>query len=186
MLHRSIRIAAALIGVAVLTGASATPELLTCPAVSATGPEYYAIELVGTKRIPGMGRARGRADVSVAAAAPFSVSLTPDGSYLYDVNVSLTGMRPPRNGVLVAWITTSELDGVKRIGALDETLQIAGTASWNKFLVVVTLEVEDDPSAERWTGLVAFRGMSRSGMMHTMAGHGPFQQENCAAYGYDE
>jgi hypothetical protein len=29
------------------------------------------------------------------------------------------------------------------------------------------------------------RGMSRSGMMHTMAGHGPFQQENCARYGYN-
>jgi len=26
--------------------------------------------------------------------------------------------------------------------------------------------------------------VSRSGLMHTMAGHGAFQQENCAAYGY--
>jgi len=36
-----------------------------------------------------------------------------------------------------------------------------------------------------WTGPVVMRGMSRSGLMHTMAGHGAFEQENCAAYGYD-
>ena len=36
-----------------------------------------------------------------------------------------------------------------------------------------------------WTGPIVIRGMSRSGMMHTMAGHGPFEEENCAAYGYE-
>jgi hypothetical protein len=71
------------------------------------------------------------------------------------------------------------------LGTLDENFQVAGTASWNKFLVVITLEAVDDPVAKRWSGPIAFRGMSRSGMMHTMAGHGPFEQENCAAYGYD-
>ncbi|MDE2875730.1 MAG: hypothetical protein OXU69_07275 [Gemmatimonadota bacterium] len=33
---------------------------------------------------------------------------------------------------------------------------------------------------------VVIRGMSRSGMTHTMAGHGPFEEENCAAYGYEQ
>lgn len=28
--------------------------------------------------------------------------------------------------------------------------------------------------------------MSRSGMMHTMAGHGPFEEDNCAAYGCEQ
>jgi len=28
--------------------------------------------------------------------------------------------------------------------------------------------------------------MSRSGMMHTMVGHGALVQENCAAYGYGD
>ncbi len=49
---------------------------------------------------------------------------------------------------------------------------------------MITLEAVDDPAAETWSGPVALRGMSRSGMMHTMVGHGAFQQENCAAYGY--
>ncbi|MGD2070011.1 MAG: hypothetical protein PVI57_15165, partial [Gemmatimonadota bacterium] len=59
-----------------------------------------------------------------------------------------------------------------------------GRVEWNKFLVVITLETVDDPSADAWSGPIALRGMSRSGKMHTMAGHGPFQQENCAAFGY--
>ena len=51
-------------------------------------------------------------------------------------------------------------------------------------IVVITLEAADDPAATRWSGPIVFRGMSRSGMMHTMVGHGALQQENCAAYGY--
>ena len=27
-----------------------------------------------------------------------------------------------------------------------------------------------------WTGLIVIRGMSRSGMMHAMAGNGPFER----------
>lgn len=180
-----MRFAAALCGVAVLTGARAAPDVPECSAFLGAGPEYYAIELVGTKNIPGTGLAIGRAELSVSASSPFSVVLTKDGSYRYDVHVSLERMRPPRRGVLVAWVTTNDLTRVKRLGVLDEKLQLVGTLSWNNFLVVISLEAEDDPSAERWAGPIAFRGMSRSGMMHTMAGHGPFQQENCAAYGYD-
>ena len=56
--------------------------------------------------------------------------------------------------------------------------------SWNKFIVLITLESSDDPAQRMWAGPIVFRGMSRSGMMHTMVGHGPLVQENCAAYGY--
>lgn len=150
------------------------------------GPEYYAIELVGTRNLPGTGLARGRAEVTVSARSPFAVTVTPNGSYQYEIHVSLERMRAPRRGVLVAWITTPEVDQIRRIGPLDANLQVSGTSTWNKFLVVVTLEPDDNPAAQRWSGPVAFRGMSRSGKMHTMAGHGALQQENCAAYGYDE
>ena len=153
-------------------------------AACTTGPEYYAFELFTTKNVPGTGLAKGRAEVSVSGASPFVVALTDDGSYRYDVSVQLQRMRAPRSGTLVAWITTPDLDQVARLGALDESLQAAGNVEWNKFIVVVSLEAEDDPSQERWAGTIAFRGMSRSGMMHTMVGHGALQQENCAAYGY--
>lgn len=148
------------------------------------GPEYYAFPLATTSRVPGTGLARGSAEVAFRNGSPFVVSLAEDGSYQYDIELRLERMRTPRRGVLVAWVTTPELDRVERLGALDENLHASGGVAWNKFLVVVTLEPADDPAAERWSGPVAFRGMSRSGMMHTMAGHGPFQKENCAAYGY--
>ena len=66
---------------------------------------------------------------------------------------------------------------------LDDTHRIQGEAGWNKFLVVVSLE-EEPEAVERWSGPIVLRGMSRSGMMHTMAGHGPFASEPCATYGY--
>lgn len=156
------------------------PAMCVAPA----GPEYYAFGLFTTKNVPGTGLAEGQAEVSVSGSSPFSVSLGPDGSYVYDVHVSLDRMKPPRSGTLVAWVTTPQLDQIERMGALDENLQASGKVSWNKFLVVITLEPEDDPDAATWAGPVAFRGMSRSGMMHTMVGHGALQQENCAAYGY--
>lgn len=161
---------------------ASTPGAFPPPCVA--GPEYYAIELFTTKNVPGSGYAKGTADVALAPSSPFSVALTPDGSYRYDLQLSLQNMRAPREGTLVAWVTTPQVDQVRRIGALDENLSASGAVDWNRFLVVVTLEPNDDPSATAWTGPVALRGMSRSGMMHTMVGHGALQQENCAAYGY--
>ena len=151
---------------------------------SVEGPEYYSVELVTTKNIPGTGLATGRAELSVAGKSPFSVAITPDGSYEYLVHVSLERMKTPPEGQLVAWVTTTEIDRVERIGSLDENLKASGRVTWNKFLVVITLEPDNNPEQLMWSGPIVFRGMSRSGMMHTMVGHGALQQENCAAYGY--
>lgn len=148
------------------------------------GPEYYSFRLAPTGHVPGTGYARGRAEIAVPNTSPFPVALAADGSYVYDVYVAIDNMRAPRSGTLVAWVTTPELDRVERIGALGETLRASGPVSWNKFIVVVTLEPGDDPDAVTWSGPIVFRGMSRSGAMHTMVGHGALQQENCASYGY--
>lgn len=164
------------------TGGSGSPASGVCPVPM--GPEYYSFELFTTRNIPGTGLATGRAEVAVSGSSPFSVTLGPDGSYVYDLHVALDRMKPPRQGRLVAWVTTPEIDRIERIGALDTNLRASGAVEWNKFIVVITLEAGDDPDASTWTGPVVFRGMSRSGMMHTMVGHGALQQENCAAYGY--
>lgn len=157
----------------------------TIPACAlSSGPEYYAFELHTTRNIPGTGLATGLAEVSISGSTPFAVALAPDGSYVYRIDVTLDRMKVPRDGRLVAWVTTPELDRIERMSALDEQLRATGSVSWNKFIVVITLEPGDDPSATTWSGPVVFRGMSRSGMMHTMVGHGALQQENCAAYGY--
>ena len=49
--------------------------------------------------------------------------------------------------------------------------------TFNKFLVFVTQE--DDAAVERWQGRILLRGISPSGRMHSMAGHGPFATEAC-------
>lgn len=154
----------------------------TC--LAPAGPEYYAFPLAATGNIPGTGFARGRAEIAVPAQSPFPVALGADGSYVYDVQVAIDNMRAPRSGTLVAWVTTPDLDRVERIGSLGETLRASGPVWWNKFIVVVTLESGDDPEAATWSGAIVFRGMSRSGAMHTMVGHGALQQENCTSYGY--
>ena len=179
----TIVLLAALVGLP--TGAwPATEAPGAMKACAPAGPEYYAFELFTTRNVPGSGLAEARAELQVSGNSPFAVTLGPDGSYVYDVHVSLDRMNAPPRGHLVAWVTTPEIDQVERIGTLDENLRASGQVRWNKFLVVVTWEAEDDPDAAMWSGPVAFRGMSRSGMMHTMVGHGALQQENCAAYGY--
>ncbi len=170
-------------GAACSAFAPATPTTTARAPDSAPGAPYYAVDLVTTKNLAGTGRARGTGRVTFAAS-PFGVALAADGSYRYDVDLRLTGMSRPEGGTLVAWITTPQVDRVRRLGAFDDDLGVRGEVSWNKFLVVVTLEAGDDPSAQTWSGPIVARGMSRSGAMHTMAGHGPFQQERCAKYGY--
>jgi len=144
--------------------------------------DYYSIDLVPTRRVPATAYVRGTAEVTFSPS-PFVVTVTPDGSYDYEVHVRLPELREPRGGGYVAWVTTTEIDEIHRLGQLQDG-RVSGRVAWNKFLVVVTLEEDPMVATGRWTGPIAFRGMSRSGTMHTMAGHGPFQDEKCAAYGY--
>lgn len=157
----------------VTCGATAIPDLPDA---------YYGIDMVPTKRVPGTGGATGLGRVTFAES-PYGVSVTTDGSYVYDLALSFSRLKPPSNRVLTAWVTKSDLSEVVRLGVLDEDLRISGRVEWNRFLVVVSLE-RGDESAKRWQGPIVLRGMSRSGMMHTMAGHGPYEREPCAKYGF--
>lgn len=133
--------------------------------------------------MPGTGRAGGTAEVTFPPS-PYGIALGEDGSYAYDFKIRFERLKLPERGSFVVWTATSELDQIALAGELADPAAFSGQVAWNKFLVVVTWEPEFDPAAETWSGPVVMRGMSRSGMMHTMAGHGAFQQENCAAYGY--
>ncbi|MYB06854.1 MAG: hypothetical protein F4Y07_16075 [Gemmatimonadetes bacterium] len=150
----------------------------------ACGPEYYQFPMVSTKRVPGTGNASGVGEVAFARS-PYGVALGEDGSYQYDFTVRFERMAPARDGTYVVWTTTPELDRIALAGELTNPAGFSGQVAWNKFLVVVTLEPAFDPDAAMWSGPIVIRGMSRSGMMHTMAGHGPFEEKNCAAYGYE-
>ncbi len=173
-----------------------------CTAVD--DPDYYRIPLATTRLVAGTGQTTGEAGLVFPAASPFGIAVTPDGSYDYRVRFDVRRLPARSRGVFVAWVTTPEIDRVRRIGPL-EGGRAEGPVEWNKFLVVVTLEPEGSPTAAPvesdavegmdapggvagttppWTGPVVLRGMSRSGRMHTMAGHGPFEQERCAKYGF--
>ncbi len=146
-------------------------------------PEYYKIDLVATKRVPQARRSKGVGAVTFSPS-PFGIAVSPKGNYLYDLAISIDNIRPAPEGVYVAWVSSPNLDQVTRLGVLDDAMTIEGKVSLNKFLVIITLEPTDDAQSQRWQGPVVLRGMSRSGLMHTMAGHGPFQQEPCATFGY--
>ena len=146
-------------------------------------PEYYKIDLIATKRVPQARRAVGVAAVTFAPS-PFGINVSAKGHYVYDLAIAIDNLKPAPEGVYTAWISTPNLDQIKRLGVLDDQMTIKGQVTWNKYLVIITLEPADDASSKKWQGPVVLRGMSRSGLMHTMAGHGPFQQEPCATFGY--
>lgn len=157
--------------------------------VDPTPPDYYAFEMVTTRNVPGTARLRGQAEVTFVRGSPFGVSVSADGSYAYDVRLVLDDLpEAPAGSAWAVWLTKSDLSEITFAGTLDRGTDLVGRVRWNKFLAIVTLESAEAVAVEggprRWQGPVVTRGMSRSGMMHTMAGHGPFQQENCAAYGY--
>jgi len=162
-----------------LDGADAAPRPGLQP-----GPEYYQFPMVSTRRVPGTGNASGVGEVAFSPS-PYGIALGTDGSYHYDFTVRFDRLNPARGGTYVVWTTTPELDQVALAGELTNPSGFSSTVAWNKFLVVVTLEPAFDPDATMWSGPIVIRGMSRSGMMHTMAGHGPFEVKNCAAYGYE-
>ncbi len=160
-----------------------TDEQGELTAVFCTGPEYYQIDLVPTKKLPGLSRAKGFADL-VYNPSPFGVSLNASGNLVYSLQVKFENLRSFPEKSFVVWLTTPDLANVIKLGSLDANGSIQGKVDWNKFLVVVSLEDAADSELERWKGPIAYRGMSRSGLMHTMAGHGPFEQEPCMVYGY--
>ncbi len=163
------------------TGAVDVDPSLQC---TEPGSEYYTIDLVTTKNVPGTGLAKGKA-VMKFNPNPFGISITKDGSYRHRLDIKLNKVNKPKKGTFVAWVTTPNLSEVKMLGSLGENLETSGTVDWNKYIVVITLEKAVPKStSSMWFGPIAFRGLSRSGLMHTMAGHGPFAQEPCAKYGY--
>ena len=133
----------------------------------------FAIPLLPT---PAANGAAGAATLTFAQS-PFGLTVSADGNHVYDVRLQTQGL-PPRDGRhYIAWAVTPALDETERLGALDAGGAVSGTVHFNKFLLFVTAEA--DPDVQRWSGPVILRGISRSGRMHTMAGHGPFEGEAC-------
>lgn len=162
----------------------------TCAAVPDTGevartsaPPFYAIDLVPTGNVPGTARVTGSAAVTFVDS-PFDVAVADDGTFHHRVRVDLRPLSAPESRAYVVWAAPPNLDPIRKLGTLGPDMTLKADVAFPKFLLVVTLEDDPDGITGRWSGPIAFRGMSRSGLMHTMAGHGPFQGEPCASYGF--
>lgn len=168
---------------AILTGSAASTADGCRVLADPEPPPYYQIALVSTRKVPGAGQASGVGDVSYKAT-PFGIGIGVDGSYVYNLDLHIERLAPAKKGRYVAWVSTPDIKQIKRLGPLGETHHIKGVVDWNKFLVIITLETDLSPGLAKWKGPVVLRGVSRSGFMHTMAGHGPYESEPCAVYGY--
>lgn len=155
----------------------------TLRAASTPPPEFYAIDLVPTGRVTGTGDYHGKAEVRFVES-PFDVALAENGTFHRRVRVDMRGLRAAPRGDYVVWATPPDLDPIVKLGPLGDDMTLTGEVAFPKFLVVVSLEEDPEGVTGKWTGPIVHRGMSRSGFMHTMAGHGPFQSEPCANYGF--
>ena len=148
-----------------------------------TPPDFYEIPLVPTGNVPGTGGYEGVAEVTFKDT-PFDVAVSEDGAFHRQIRVDLSGLEQPDGDGYVVWVSPPELEPVKKLGVLGSDGRLTGEVSFPKYLVIVTLEENPEEIQGRWQGPVVHRGMSRSGFMHGMVGHGPFRQEPCANYGF--
>lgn len=113
-------------------------------------------------------------------ASPFGVTVNAVGNHVYDVTVQVDRLRRRRGAVYVVWAAMPDLDEYIRLGALGDSNILTAPLAWNKFMVFVSEETSVE--VERWEGPILLTGLSPSGRMHTMAGHGPFEDVSCQQY----
>ena len=153
----------------------------TVAAVAATA-DYYNIRMAPTGRAPG---AVGYV-TKTFAQSPFGIAVSVDGRYVYDVHLAVDGLRGPPNVEYTVWVAPPNLSPIVRLGVLDDDFELMGQVDFNKFIMFVTAEQPGswDPEITKkpgnaWKGPILMQGISRSGLMHSASGHGPFEVENC-------
>ena len=134
------------------------------------------VRLSGTQSAPG---SRGSM-VLTQPGSPFEITVDADGFQTFDIEIQVDQLRRRNGAVYVVWAAKPELDEYVQLGTLPEDNRLVGQVAWNQFLVFVSEEASAD--VERWQGPIVLTGMSPSGRLHTMAGHGPFEAMNCQLY----
>lgn len=139
-------------------------------------PTPEVVRLSGTQSAPG---SRGSMTLT-QPGSPFEITVDEGGFQTFDIEIQVERMRRRRGAVYVAWAAKPELDEWVQLGTLGEDNRLAGRVAWNQFLIFVSEEASAD--LERWQGPIMLTGLSPSGRLHTMAGHGPFEAMNCQLY----
>jgi hypothetical protein len=133
----------------------------------------FDIPLRGTATAP---TAKGSARLQYAAS-PFGIAVTADGRASYDVRFDIDGLPDPAtlNGAqaYVAWMATTNLKGWHRLGTIRNGITVVGKAELNKFLIVITAEV--DSMAETRKGPTILHGPSPSTWLQSFLSHPLFR-----------
>lgn len=138
------------------------------------GPEV--VPMRPTQSAPG-----GRGTMTLSQpGSPFEITVDAGGHHMYDIVVQIDRLRRRSGASYVVWVATPELDEFERLGALGDGSRLTGRVAWNQFMVFVSEEAS--PDVERWLGPIVLTGLSPSGRLHTMAGHGPFEDVSCQQY----
>lgn len=139
------------------------------PAAIRTGAEIYRFELSPTARAAG---ATGLGQLTLGWS-PFGVAVNTDGHLVYDLEITTRGLIDPNRqaagGTYVAWIASPDLTRIVKLGGFSDGKLTTRISSWNKFLVLITLE--SDPEVEARTGPVVLRGRSPSGFLASFQSH---------------
>lgn len=139
-----------------------------------TRPDPQTFPLHPTQHAPG-----ARASMTLTQpSSPFGIRVDVDGRQTYRITVQVDRLRRRQGASYVAWVATPELDQYQRLGTIGDANRLEGSVGWNQFLVFVSEET--NPDLEHWSGPIVLTGISPSGRMHTMAGHGPFDEVRCA------
>lgn len=161
------------------------PGINVCAATPAPAAvaDYYNIRMSPTGRAPGaVGYVK-----KTFAQSPFGIAVSVDGRYIYDVHLTVDGLRGPPNVEYTVWVAPPNLSPIVRLGVLNEEFELFGQVDINKFIMFVTAEQPGSwnpdngskKTGNAWSGPILMQGISRSGMMHSASGHGPFEVENC-------
>ena len=130
-------------------------------------PALYRIDLQPTEV---GGGARAVAKLTMAPS-PFGITLTPDGHFLFDVELSVTGLPAASAGAhatYVAWATDDNLAAVRKLGTVRDGQTIKGQVDYNKFILLIT--AERDAGVAHWQGPVVLRGLSASMYLDNFSG----------------
>ncbi len=131
-------------------------------------PDLYRIALGPTAVGSG---ASGVAKLRLAPS-PFGIALSPDGHFLFDVELTVTGLPKPSSwgpySSYVAWATTENLDIARRLGEVTGGKPITARVDYHKFILLVTAEA--DAEGDHWQGPVVLRGLSASMFLDNFSG----------------
>jgi hypothetical protein len=118
--------------------------------------------------IPLQAQALARSAQGVAALrparSPFGFALTVDGNFIFDAEVTVTGLPDPAKlgpfTTYAVWATNADLTEVRLLGTLRPDEPTKGRVAFSKFLIVVTADA--GVPGPKWRGPVLLRGFSPS------------------------